>query len=64
VAIDGCLRRRGPYPKSCTSQACVDCAPRNDDVEVLIDRDNVGNDIQSGLPGKEGFQLLMDVGGD
>jgi len=36
----------------------------DDDVEILLDGDEVGNDMQEGQPGKEGFQLLMDVGGD
>lgn len=36
----------------------------DDDAEILIDGDNVGNDFQVDTPNKEGFQLLINVGGD
>jgi hypothetical protein len=36
----------------------------DDDVEIFVDGDQVGNDIAEGKSGKEGFQLLMDAGGD
>jgi len=36
----------------------------DDDVEIFVDGDRVRNDIAVEAPGKEGFQLLMDVGGD
>jgi len=36
----------------------------DDDAEIFIDGDCVGNDPPWSNGGKEGFQLLMDVGGD
>ncbi|NIM99729.1 MAG: hypothetical protein GTO24_17135 [candidate division Zixibacteria bacterium] len=40
----------------------------DDDVEIYVDGDQEGNDISGNgpdeVPGKEGFQLLKDVGGD
>ena len=37
----------------------------DDDVEIFVDGDRVGNDITDFFaPGKEGFQLVMDAGGD
>jgi len=36
----------------------------DDDVEIFVDGDQVSNDIAEEKSGKEGFQLLMDAGGD
>ena len=36
----------------------------DDDVDIYIDGDEVRNDCQAGDPGREGFQLCYDVGGD
>lgn len=36
---------------------------RDDAVEIFIDADNEANDLALGTPGKEGFQLIMDIGG-
>ena len=40
----------------------------DDDVEIFVDGDQVGNEFtepdEPGEPGKEGFQVLMDAGGD
>ena len=36
----------------------------DDVVEIFIDGDDVGNDHQAENPGNEGFQLLVDTGGD
>lgn len=36
----------------------------DDDVEIFVDGDQVGNDITEYSAGKEGFQVLMDCGGD
>lgn len=36
----------------------------DDDVEIFVDGDQVGNDIWEEAPGKEGFQLIVDSGGD
>lgn len=41
-----------------------EAAWEDDDVEIFIDGDNAGNDFQNNKANKEGFQLLMDVGGD
>jgi hypothetical protein len=37
---------------------------QDDDIEIFLDPDYVGNDIEAGTPNPEGFRVYMDVGGD